>query len=43
MKTVFRRVATMPEHERNALIASIIAKIIKEESEGKTSDIFRQV
>ena len=32
-----QRVASMPEPERNALISSIIAKIIKDESEGKTS------
>src|SRR5659263_269928 len=28
----------MPEPERNALIASIIEKIVKDESEGKTLD-----
>lgn len=33
-----QRVAAMPEPERNNLIASIIAKIIKDESEGKTSE-----
>ena len=33
-----QRVARMPEPERNALIESIIAKIVKDESEGKTSD-----
>jgi tetratricopeptide (TPR) repeat protein len=32
-----QRVALMPEAERNALISSIIAKIVKDESEGKTS------
>ncbi|MCX6326117.1 MAG: hypothetical protein NT144_05625 [Bacteroidia bacterium] len=32
-----QRVASMTEPERNALISSIIAKIIKDESEGKTS------
>ena len=32
-----QRVAKMPETERNNLIASIIAKIEKDESEGKTS------
>jgi tetratricopeptide (TPR) repeat protein len=32
-----QRVAHMPESERNNLIASIIAKIVKDESEGKTS------
>jgi tetratricopeptide (TPR) repeat protein len=33
-----QRVAKMPESERNALIASIIAQTIKDESEGKTSE-----
>ena len=33
-----QRVARMAEPERNALIGSIIAKIVKDESEGKTSD-----
>ena len=33
-----QRVALMTEPERNALIASIIAKVIKDESEGKTSE-----
>jgi TolA-binding protein len=32
-----QRVALMPETERNALISSIIAKITKDESEGKTA------
>ena len=32
-----QRVALMPEPERNALISSIIAKIVKDESEGKTA------
>lgn len=32
-----QRVAMMPDPERNALISSIIAKIIKDESEGKIS------
>ncbi len=32
------RVAAMPEAERNTLISNIIAKIVKEESEGKTSE-----
>jgi len=32
-----QRVALMPEPERNALISSIIAKIAKDESEGKTA------
>ncbi len=31
-----QRVAKMPEQERNALIASIIAKIVQDELEGKT-------
>jgi tetratricopeptide (TPR) repeat protein len=33
-----QKVASMPEPERNSLIASIIAKIVKDESEGKRSD-----
>jgi tetratricopeptide (TPR) repeat protein len=33
-----QKVASMPEPERNALIASMIAKIIKAESEGKVSE-----
>jgi tetratricopeptide (TPR) repeat protein len=33
-----QRVASMSESERNALISSIIAKIMKDESEGKTSE-----
>ena len=33
-----QKVASMTEPERNALIASIIAKIIKDESEGKISE-----
>jgi hypothetical protein len=33
-----QKVARMSEPERNALIASIIAKLIKAESEGKTTD-----
>jgi len=33
-----QRVASMSESERNALISNIIAKAIKDESEGKTSD-----
>ena len=33
-----QRVASMTEQERNALISTIIAKIIKDESEGKTSE-----
>ncbi len=32
-----QRVALMPEAERNALISSIIARIVKDESEGKTT------
>jgi tetratricopeptide (TPR) repeat protein len=32
-----QRVAMMPETERNSLISSIIAKVVKSESEGKTS------
>jgi Tfp pilus assembly protein PilF len=32
-----QRIAIMPENERNTLISSIIAKIVKDESEGKTS------
>jgi tetratricopeptide (TPR) repeat protein len=32
-----QRVAKMPEQQRNALIATIIAKIVKDESEGKTN------
>lgn len=32
-----QRVAKMSENERNTLISSIIAKIVKDESEGKTS------
>jgi len=33
-----QKVAKMTEPERNALIASIIAKTIKDKSEGKTAD-----
>ena len=33
-----QNVARMGEQERNALIASIIAKIVKDESEGKISE-----
>jgi tetratricopeptide (TPR) repeat protein len=33
-----QRVALMPESERNALISSIIDKVIKDESEGKISE-----
>ena len=33
-----QKVALMPESQRNNFISSIIAKIIKDESEGKTSD-----
>jgi len=33
-----QRVARMPDRERTALIESIIAKIVKDESEGKTTD-----
>jgi tetratricopeptide (TPR) repeat protein len=33
-----QKVALMPEAERNAKISTIIAKIIKDESEGKTSE-----
>jgi len=33
-----QRVASMPENERNAVISRIIDKIIKDESEGKTSE-----
>jgi tetratricopeptide (TPR) repeat protein len=33
-----QRVAMMTESERNTLISTIIAKVIKDESEGKTSD-----
>ncbi len=33
-----QRVASMPENERNAVISQIIDKIIKDESEGKTSE-----
>ena len=33
-----QRVAKMPEAERTALIATIIAKIVKDESEGKTAN-----
>jgi tetratricopeptide (TPR) repeat protein len=33
-----QRVAKMPEQGRNALIASIIAKIVKDKSEGKNAD-----
>jgi tetratricopeptide (TPR) repeat protein len=33
-----QKVARMPEAERNALVSSIIAKIVKDESEGKNTD-----
>jgi len=33
-----QRVALMPEAERNSLISAIIARIVKDESEGKTSE-----